>query len=80
MEIEYTDEALGNLLEIPRHHADQITRKIERLRMGLVGDIRGLTNAEAGYRLRSGDYRVLFDCDGKSVVVRKIKNRRDAYR
>jgi mRNA interferase RelE/StbE len=80
MEIEYTDQALENLAKIPPRHADQITRKIERLRMGLLGDIKALTNAGSGYRLRSGDYRVLFDCDGKTVVVRGIKNRRDAYR
>ena len=80
MDLEYTDGALDDLRELPLRHADQITRKVERLRTGLVGDIKALTNAEAGYRLRSGDYRVLFDCDGKTVVVREIKNRRDAYR
>ena len=80
MELEYTDEALDDLRGIPLRHADQIIRKVERIRDGLVGDIKTLTNAETGYRLRAGDYRVLFDCDGKTVVVRRIKNRRDAYR
>ena len=80
MELEYTDMALDDLRGIPLRHADQITRKMARLRNGWIGDIKALTNAEAGYRLRSGEYRVLFDCDGKTVVVRRIKNRRDAYR
>ncbi|MBL9187395.1 MAG: type II toxin-antitoxin system RelE/ParE family toxin [Opitutaceae bacterium] len=80
MDIHYTDDALEDLRRIPLRHADQITRKVERLRGGLAGDIKALTNADSGYRLRSGDYRVLFDCDGRSVVVRAIKNRRDAYR
>jgi len=80
MQIEYTDLALEDLAVLPRRHADQITRKIERLRDGLVGDVKALTNAESGYRLRSGDYRVLFDCDGRTVIVRRIRNRRDAYR
>ena len=80
MEIEYTDESLEDLRKIPVRHADQITRKIDRLRAGSMGNIKALTNAEAGYRLRSGDYRVLFDCDGKTVTVRNIKLRRDAYR
>jgi mRNA-degrading endonuclease RelE of RelBE toxin-antitoxin system len=80
MEIEYTDQALADLTVVPAAHADQITRKVERLRGGWIGDIKPLSHAEAGYRLRSGDYRVLFDCDGKTVVVRRIKNRRDAYR
>jgi len=45
---------LEDLQAIPSRHADQITRKIERLRTGMAGDIKALTNAEAGYRLRSG--------------------------
>ena len=80
MKLEYTDLALDDLRGIPLRHADQITRKVERLRSGWMGDIKALTNAEAGYRLRAGEYRVLFDCDGKTVVVRRIRNRRDAYR
>lgn len=80
MEIEYTKQALDDLSRLPPRYADQITRKIERLRTGLVGDVKALNNAEAGYRLRSGDFRVLFDSDGKTVVIRRILNRRDAYR
>ena len=80
MELHYTEGALDDLRGIAPRHSNQIMRKLERLRGGLVGDIKALTNAETGYRLRSGDYRVLFDCDGKTVLVRRIKNRRDAYR
>jgi mRNA-degrading endonuclease RelE of RelBE toxin-antitoxin system len=29
--------------------------------------------------LRSGDYRVLFDLEGETILIRRIKNRRDAY-
>ena len=42
MDLEYTDGALDDLRELPLRHADQITRKVERLRTGLVGDIRHL--------------------------------------
>lgn len=80
MEIEYTTAAMEDLRRLPPRFSDQITRKIERLRAGLVGDVKALSNAEAGYRLRSGDFRVLFDSDGKTVVIRRVLNRRDAYR
>jgi len=80
MEIEYTAQAFDDLARIPIRHADQITRKVERLRTAFVGNIKSLTNADGGFRLRAGEYRVLFDYDGKTVVVRRIKNRRDAYR
>lgn len=80
MRLGYTDESLGDLSHLPTRHADQIMRKIERLRTEWAGDIKALSHAEAGYRLRSGVYRVLFDCDGETITVRKIKHRRDAYR
>ena len=39
-----------------------------------------LANAESGYRLRSGDFRVLFDSNGETVVIRRVLDRRDAHR
>jgi mRNA-degrading endonuclease RelE of RelBE toxin-antitoxin system len=41
-----------------------VLRKIERLQLGLHGDIKRLHEAEAMYRLRMGDYRILFDVGG----------------
>jgi len=37
---------------------------------------------EEGYRLRSGDYRILYRIDdaGKKVYVYRIKHRKDVYR
>jgi len=37
---------------------------------------------EEGYRLRSGDYRILYRIDDteKTVYIYKIKHRREAYR
>jgi mRNA interferase RelE/StbE len=47
-----------------------------------VGDIRKLVDQENIYRLRVGDWRVLFTFEdaGRTVVVLRILNRRDAYR
>lgn len=33
-----------------------------------------------GYRVRKGDYRVLFMIEGKTIIIYSIKNRKDAYR
>ena len=32
-----------------------------------------------GYRLRMGDYRILFDIEGDVIVIQKIGNRKDVY-
>ena len=31
------------------------------------------------YRLRMGDYRILFDVEGGVIVIRRIGNRKDVY-
>lgn len=33
-----------------------------------------------GYRVRVGDYRILFEFSPEAITVYKIKNRKDAYR
>lgn len=57
----------------------QIIRKIECLQSGLHGNLKRLREAEAMYRLRMGDYRVLFDVEGDVIVIRRIGNRKDVY-
>lgn len=45
------------------------------------GDVKKLTNHTPEYRLRVGDYRVLFEIDGTDrVSVYRIMHRREAYR
>ncbi|MFM9955652.1 MAG: type II toxin-antitoxin system RelE family toxin [Opitutaceae bacterium] len=31
------------------------------------------------YRLRSGDFRILFEVEGSTVVIRTIRDRKEAY-
>jgi mRNA-degrading endonuclease RelE of RelBE toxin-antitoxin system len=64
MEIIYTEVALEDLRRIPRRFAAQIVAKISRLEHGLRRNIKRLTNFDRDYRLRCGDYRVLFDVEG----------------
>lgn len=68
--------ALGAL---PKKEADQILRKIARLENGLHGNIKRLQNSDIGYRLRMGDYRILFDVERDVIVIQKIGNRKDVY-
>jgi mRNA interferase RelE/StbE len=36
--------------------------------------------ADAQYRFRVGDFRVLFDVDGSDIIVLHVQHRRDVYR
>ena len=78
-QIEYGSSALDDLDHLPARERAQILRKIERLEHGLLGNIKRLHDAEAAYRLRMGDYRILFDVENDVIVIRRIGNRKDVY-
>ena len=78
-QIEYGPSALDDLDGLPVRERAQILRKIGRLEHGLHGNIKRLQKAGAMYRLRMGDYRILFDVAGGVIVIRRIGNRKDVY-
>jgi len=78
-QIEYGASALDDLDGLPDRERAQVLRKIERLKFGLQGNIKRLRETEATYRLRMGDYRVLFDVDENVIIIRRIGNRKDVY-
>ena len=78
-QIVYGASAIGDLESLPDEQRWQVLRKIERLQGGLVGNIKRLKGGESAYRLRMGDYRVLFDVEGDAIMIRRIGNRKDIY-
>jgi mRNA interferase RelE/StbE len=52
---------------------------LTRVPYEIKGDVKRLHRAEPGYRLRVGEYRVLFDLDGAKIVVRRVRHRREVY-
>ena len=79
-EIEIKPKALKDLAAVPVSDAKRILGKIESLRDGIAGDVKRLTNFTPEYRLRIGDYRVLFELESGKVVVYRVRHRKDAYR
>ena len=78
-EIIYSEPAREDLDRLARRQAGQIVRKIGRLQAGLVGDIKRLQKHDVMYRLRMGDYRVLFDVESECIIIRRTKDRKEAY-
>ena len=77
--IEYGHTALSDLDSLAPKIRKQILRKIERLELGLQGDIKRLRRADIGYRLRMGNYRILFDVEGDVILIRRVGHRREVY-
>jgi mRNA interferase RelE/StbE len=81
--IDFTKDAAEQLEALPKKIARQVLRRIE----ALAADPRPvqatrLTEHDHLYRIRSGDYRVLYQIHEGTllVLVVKIAHRRDVYR
>jgi mRNA interferase RelE/StbE len=77
--VAYTKQAEAELLAFPVKIQRQIAAKIGKLQHGFTGDIKKLQASDNVYRLRSGNYRILFEIEGSALVIRAIRDRRDAY-
>ncbi len=78
--IEFKPKAIKDLDSLQPDIATRIVGKISRLSQNLEGDVKRLTNFTPEYRLRVGDYRVLFEVEGNRVIVYRVRHRRDVYR
>ncbi len=79
-EIEIKPRAIKDCKKMPQEVVQQIFAKIEEMSDDLKGQVKQLTNHTPEYRLRVGDYRVLFEINDETIVVYRIKHRRDAYK
>lgn len=66
---------------IRQNEATRIAEALERLQNNISGDVKKLTNFIPAYRLRVGNYRILFEIkDERQIVIYRITHRREAYR
>jgi mRNA interferase RelE/StbE len=79
-EIEFKPRALRDLRDLPESDKQRIFVNIGALQAGLTGDVKKLTNFTPEYRLRVGTYRVLFEIEGRSVIIYRVLHRKEAYR
>ena len=74
-------KAAKDLRRLQKQHATLVADALERLADDFSGDVKRLTNFSPEYRLRVGQYRVLFEIENaKEIVVYRIVHRREAYR
>lgn len=79
-EIEIRKRAEKDLSLIPKKDAQNIADAIFALEDGLTGDIKRLTNFSPEYRLRVGNWRILFEISGNKIIIYRILHRKEAYR
>jgi mRNA interferase RelE/StbE len=77
--IEFKLKAVKDLRSLPKQVQSKILEKIQLMENDLAGDVKKLTNFTPEYRLRVGNYRVLFEVENGSIVIYRIKPRDKAY-
>lgn len=79
---EFTSKSLKQLKKIDKQTQRLLLGKIDfycKQEMFLTSE--HLTDKKIGsYRFRIGDYRIIFDIDGKMITILSIGHRRDIYR
>lgn len=77
MQIEYSKEAIKHINQLDKPTKKRIKQAIEKLP---VGDIRKLVGYKTDYRLRVGDYRVLFSREFDIITIKDVLPRGKAYK
>ena len=75
-----TDDVKAKLHALPLALRREIGHKLFMLEEDLAGNVKKLKGSRNEYRLRVGDYRVLFELEGATVTVYAAGNRKDIYR
>ena len=78
MQIQYSKQAIKTI-------SGMTTNTKARIRQGIIaipkGDIKQLKGSSSTYRLRIGDWRILFSYkDDATIVIEKIAPRGEAYK
>ena len=74
-----SDEVLQTLRAMPKEQRRAVGYRLHLLCEDLVGDVKKLAATLPAYRLRVGNFRVLFTLENQTINVFAVKNRRDAY-
>ena len=83
-DIQFTDVALKNLKRYPKSDQVRIVSRIEQLAANpdAMSNVKRLVNFDVSFRLRVGNYRVLFERDDiiRIIDVIDVLSRGRAYR
>ena len=75
-----TDEVKAKLHAMPPALRREIGHKLFLLEDDLGGNVKKLKGSQREYRLRMGEYRALFELEGRKATVYAVGPRKDIYR
>ena len=78
--VELKPRAIKDLKELSVADQIRLIARIENLKNNLAGDVKRLSKRTPDFRLRVGNYRILFEVDRDRVIIYRVMHRRNAYR
>jgi len=80
MKIKLRKSAIKDLKSISEPYKSKLHTKILELqKFPNLQNIKKLTNFEPAYRLRVGNYRVLFDVVEDTIIIGRVLHRQNSY-
>lgn len=80
-EIVFTKRSVVDLEKLDDSTKRRILSKLKEYAASPFEFAHKLSDPRIGsYRFRVGDFRIIFDVDGNSIIILRIGNRRDIYR
>lgn len=80
-ELIYTARAVRDIENLDENVKQRIGKTIIRYKENPLKYAEKLTDFTLGtYRFRIGDYRVIFDIEGRDVIILRIGHRKEIYR
>lgn len=77
----YTKSAQKDIQKLDIIAKKKIRKKLEQLAMNPTKLAKKLHNSSLGsYRLRVGNYRIIFDLQGNDIIILRAGHRREVYK
>jgi len=77
--VELMPKAFKDMKSIPLEDRKRIIHRLDLLEHDLQGDVKKLTNFTPEYRMRSGNYRILFEIEENRIIIYRVLHRKKSY-
>ncbi|MFN2453019.1 MAG: type II toxin-antitoxin system RelE/ParE family toxin [Pyrinomonadaceae bacterium] len=80
--VEWKRSAVKELRDLPKSAVERILKAVEQLSVNpFAAGVRKLVGSEHTYRIREGDYRIIYSVTASSLIVEIIRvgHRKDIY-
>lgn len=75
--ITYTKKAMKSIKSLDIRVKDRVREGIEKIPFGDIKKLQGYVNL---YRLRIGDYRVIYQMENENIIIDAVLPRGEAYK